>query len=111
MNKMTKNSALKQVKFESKMEKSIDDGEVLTQEEEALQPSEILQDGIVEDMVEGLLPAEKLEEKMLYAKQKKAKKPAKAKKEKKVKDKREKKKKEIKANKSKNSKKDKKKKS
>ncbi|MBF0358572.1 MAG: hypothetical protein HQL70_08175 [Magnetococcales bacterium] len=79
MKKKTKNSALKRVKLEAKIEKTLfEDGE-LEKQTELIESSEFINDGVVVEMVDSLLPSKSLEETMLYAKKKGGKKQSKAK--------------------------------
>jgi hypothetical protein len=79
MKKKTKNSALKRVKLEAEIEKNLFEEGELEKQTELIESSEFINDGVVVEMVDNLLPSESLEETMLYAKKKSDKKKSKAK--------------------------------
>jgi hypothetical protein len=58
MNKMTKKSALKPIRIEAKMERGFVKGNLVTAPSEPVENIDILGDGLVAEMVAGLLPKE-----------------------------------------------------
>jgi hypothetical protein len=67
MSKKTKKKALKPVKFESQMENSLVEDNLLIQNDETVEKSDMINDKLVVEMVEGLLPNKNIEDGMFYS--------------------------------------------